>query len=339
MTRYTVTFLPDNKKVEVDSDSTLLQAVEKAEITINSLCGGDGLCGECQLQILSGKAMADKNAIAVFSKGEIEHGYVLACRTKIEDNLIVMIPPKSRSEQENILMEGATITYGEPEKLIMHKRGHEPSLSLDPLVKKVYLELPEPTLEDNASDIDRITRELHKVSSYDSFEISLPCLQNLTEKLRVHKWKVTVTFARHNGIGRILEIEGGDTSDKHYGLAVDVGTTTIVVQLVNLKTGKIIGVKGSHNLQARYGEDVISRMIFACVRGSLEPVHKAVITNINNLAHALAQENHINNRDITVDCCCGKYHNEPFSSESNTLLHQTGTICPDHDSLSANFCP
>ncbi len=305
MTRYTVTFLPDNKKVEVDSDSTLLQAAEKAEITINSLCGGDGLCGECQLQVLSGKAMADKNAIAVFSKDEIEHGYVLACRTKVEDNLIVMIPPKSRSEQENILMEGATITYGEPEKLIMHKRGHEPSLSLDPLVKKVYLELPEPTLEDNASDIDRITRELHKVSSYDSFEISLPCLQNLTEKLRVHKWKVTVTFARHNGIGRILEIEGGDTSDKHYGLAVDVGTTTIVVQLVNLKTGKIIGVKGSHNLQARYGEDVISRMIFACVRGSLQPVHKAVITNINNLALALAQENHINNRDIRTIVAAG----------------------------------
>ena len=102
-----------------------------------------------------------------------------------------------------------------------------------------------------------------------------------------------------------LEIEGGDTSDKHYGLAVDVGTTTIVVQLVNLKTGKIIGVKGSHNLQARYGEDVISRMIFACVRGSLKPVHKAVITNINNLAHALAQENHINNRDIRTIVAAG----------------------------------
>ena len=165
-------------------------------------------------------------------------------------------------------------------------------------MKKVYLELPKPTLEDNASDIDRITRELHKVSTYDNFEISLSCLQNLTAKLRANNWKITVIFARHNGIGRILEIEGGDTADKNYGLAVDVGTTPVVVQLVNLKTGKIIGVKGSHNLQARYGEDVISRMIFACVRGSLEPVHKAVITNINNLAQALAQENHIDVRDI-----------------------------------------
>ena len=305
MTTYTVTFLPDNKTVKVESDITLLQAAEKAGIIINSLCGGDGLCGECQLQVISGKAMADKNGIAFFSKDEIEHGYVLACRTKVAENLVVMIPPKSRAEQEKILMEGTTIAYSEPEKLVLHRSSRESSFALDPLVKKIYLELPKPTIDDNASDIDRITRELHKVSRYGNFEISLPCLQNLTEKLRAHNWKITVTFARHNGIGRILEIEGGDTSNKYYGLAIDVGTTTVVVQLVNLKTGKIIGVKGSHNLQARYGEDVISRMIFACVRGSLEPVHKAVITNINNLTHALAQENHIHTGDITSIVAAG----------------------------------
>ncbi len=305
MSKYTITFLPDNKIVDVDRNVTLLAAAVKAGVIINSLCGGDGLCGECRLQVIKGKAMADKNAIAFFSKDEIEHGYVLACRTKVEDNLVVLIPPKSRIEQEKILMEGNAIAYSEPEKLVLHRGGHEPIFSLDPLVKKVYLELPLPTLEDNVSDIDRITRELQKVSSYDKYEISLPCLQNLTEKLRTHNWKVTVTFARHNVIGRILQIESGDTSDKHYGLAVDVGTTTVVVQLVNLKTGKIIGVKGSHNLQARYGEDVISRMLFACVRGSLEPVHKAVITNINNLARALAEENHIGLQDITAIVAAG----------------------------------
>jgi len=116
MTTYTVTFLPDNKTVAVESDFTLLQAAEKAGIIINSLCGGDGLCGECQLQVVSGKAMADKNGIAFFSKDEIEHGYVLACRTKVAENLVVMIPPKSRAEQEKILMEGTTIAYSETGK-------------------------------------------------------------------------------------------------------------------------------------------------------------------------------------------------------------------------------
>jgi uncharacterized 2Fe-2S/4Fe-4S cluster protein (DUF4445 family) len=305
MTKYTVTFLPDNKTVDIDSNITLLEAAGKAGVIINSLCGGDGLCGECRLQVKKGKAMADKNAISFFSKDEIEHGYVLACRTKVEDNLVVNIPLKSRVEQEKILMEGTAFAYGEPEKLVLHRSSHEPVFSLDPIVKKVYLELPVPTLEDNISDIDRITRELHKVSNYDKFETSLPCLQNLTEKLRSHHWKVTVTFARRNGVGRILQIEGGDTSDKHYGLAVDVGTTTVVVQLINLKTGKIIGVKGSHNLQARYGEDVVSRMIFACIRGSLAPVHQAVIANINNLAHALAEENHVSLQDITAIVAAG----------------------------------
>ncbi len=315
--KYTVTFLPDNNKVEVDSDSTLLQAAEQAGIIINSLCGGDGLCGECQLQVVSGKAMADKNAIAFFSKDEIEHGYVLACRTKVEDDLTVMIPPKSRAEQEQILLDSPTIIYSEPEEPALHRRSNEPSFFFDPLVKKVYLELPAPTLDDNASDIDRITRELSKVSIYQRFEISLPCLQNLTDKLRAHQWKVTVTFARHNGGGRILEVEGGDTSGNNYGLAVDVGTTTVVVQLVNLKTGKVIGVKGSHNLQARFGEDVISRMIFACVRGSLEPVHKAVITNINNLTQALAGENHIETGNITAIVAAGN------TTMSHFLLNMT----------------
>ena len=305
MTKYTVTFLPDNKQVEVDSNSTLLAAAAGAGIIINSLCGGDGLCGECRLQVISGKGMADKNAIAFFSKDEIEHGFVLACRTKIEDNLVLLIPPKSRLEQEKILLEGTAIAYGDPEKLVLHRSSRQPAFSFDPLVKKVYLELPVPTLEDNISDIDRITRELQKISSYEKYEISLPCLQNLTEKLRAHRWKVTVTFARHNSIGRILQIEGGDTSGKHYGLAVDVGTTTVVVQLINLKTGKVVGVKGSHNLQARYGEDVISRMIFACVRGSLEPVHRAVITNINSLVRALAEENHVSLLDITSIVAAG----------------------------------
>jgi uncharacterized 2Fe-2S/4Fe-4S cluster protein (DUF4445 family) len=305
MTKYSVTFLPDHKQVEVDSNSTLLAAAARAGVIINSLCGGDGLCGECRLQVISGKAMADKNAISFFSKDEFEHGFVLACRTKVEDNLVVLIPPKSRLEQEKILLEGTAVAYSRPEKLVLHRSGRQAAFSFDPLVKKVYLELPVPTLEDNISDIDRITRELQKVSSYDKYEISLPCLQNLTEKLRAHRWKVTVTFTRHNSVGRILQIESGDTSDKHYGLAVDVGTTTVVVQLINLKTGKVVGVKGSHNLQARYGEDVISRMIFACVRGSLEPVHQAVITNINSLAHALAEENHVNLLDITSIVAAG----------------------------------
>jgi len=305
VSKYKVTFLPDQKEVEVEGGVTLLQAAEKAEIYINSLCGGEGLCGECRLQVTSGNTKADKNAIGFFSKEEIQNGYVLACQTKVEDNLEVVVPPKSRLEKERIITEGVPVTYTEPERVSLYKRPYKPVSFFEPLVSKVYLELPEPTLNDNIADIDRITREMEKKVRYSSFEISLACLQNLTAKLRQHQWRVTATIARHNGIGRILEIEGGDTTNQNYGLAIDVGTSTVVAQLVHLKTGKVIGVDASHNLQAHYGEDVISRIVFTCSRGSLDPLHKAVVANINALAQSLSREKGVDTKDITCIVAAG----------------------------------
>jgi uncharacterized 2Fe-2S/4Fe-4S cluster protein (DUF4445 family) len=305
MNKYRVTFLPEEKEVEVEAGTTLLQAADKAGIQINTLCGGEGLCGECRVQVVGGKARADKNAIGFFSKDELQKGFVLACQTKVEDDLEVVVPAKSRAGEEHIITEGTTIAYSEPERVVLHRRPYDPASFFGPLVTKVYLELPEPTLADNTADIERITRELRKRVGRQYYEISLACLQNLAEKLRRHDWKVTATVAWHSNTGRILSIEGGDTTDRHYGLAVDVGTTTVVVQLVDMRTGKVMGVEGSQNLQARFGEDVISRMVFACGRGSLDEVHKAIITNINNLLGTLAQSKKVDTNDITAIVAAG----------------------------------
>jgi uncharacterized 2Fe-2S/4Fe-4S cluster protein (DUF4445 family) len=305
MTRYKVKFLPDEKEVEVGGGTTLLEAATKADVYINSQCGGEGLCGECRLQITKGKARADKNAIGFFSKEEIENGYVLACQTKVEDDLEVFVPAKSRLETEKIFTEGIQVAYSEPESFSLHKRPSDPASFFEPLVSKVYLELREPTLDDNIADIDRITRELGKKTRYPSFELSLACLQNLAATLRQNNWHVTATIARHNGIGRILQIERNDTTEQNYGLAVDVGTTTVVAQLVHLKTGKVISVEGSHNRQSRYGEDVISRMVFACSRGSLDPVHEGVISNINTLIQTSSEKTGIDIKDITSIVAAG----------------------------------
>ncbi len=305
MGKYKVTFLPEQKEVEVEDGVTLLEAAEEAGVYINSLCGGQGLCGECRLQVSSGNAKADKHAIGFFSGEEIRSGYVLACQTKVADNLEVLIPAKSRLEMEKIVTEGTSVTYSEPGKISLRKIPRDPASLFRPLVSKIYLQLPEPTLGDNISDIDRVTRELRKRLTYPSFEISLACLQNLADKLRQCEWKVTATVARHNDRGRVLQLEEGDTTDQNYGLAVDVGTTTVVVQLVHLKTGKVIGVEANHNLQARYGEDVISRMVFACGRGSLAPLHEAVVTNINTLTQALAKEKSVDTKDITCIVAAG----------------------------------
>jgi len=314
--KYKVTFLPDQKEIEVARGVTLFEAAEKAGVYLNSLCGGEGVCGKCRVQVTQGNAKADKHSIAFFSRDEIRKGYVLACQTRVIDNLEVVIPPESRLEEEQILAEShleeqriwretSPIAYSEPDWICLHKRPEDPASLFEPLVSKVYLGLPEPTMDDNTPDTSRIVRELKKKLKYPSFEIPLACLRDLSMKLRRHGWKITATVARHNDIGRILQIEVGNTADRNYGVAVDVGTTTVVAQLVHLKTGQVMGVEGSHNLQAHYGEDVLSRIAFACGKGPLDVLQQAVVQNINTLIQTLAQKKGIDVEDITSIVAAG----------------------------------
>ena len=306
MSIYRVTFLPDGKEVEVEENTTLMEAAEKAGVYINSLCGGKGVCGKCRVQVTDGRVLADKHSIGFLSKEELKEGYVLACQTRVDSDMEVVIPPESRLEAEQILMEGTVVDYSQPEKVFVSKVPSDPLSLFEPLVQKIYLELKEPTSEDNMADIDRIMRELKKKTEYQSFEVSLRCLQGLAPKLRDNNWKVTATIAKHGDLWRILQIEPGDTSDQNYGLALDVGTTTVVAQLVHLKSGNVLGVAGTHNLQSHYGEDVISRMVFACSRDrGLNPLHEAIIKDINNLIKNLTYDKGIGVEQITAIVAAG----------------------------------
>ena len=306
MEKYTVNFLPDGKEIEIESGTTIMKAAEKAGVFINSLCGGKGVCGRCRVQISNGKIRADKNSISFLSKEEIKEGYLLACQTQIDTDIDVVIPPESRLEAEQILMERPVVDYSQPEKVSVPKVPSDPVTLYEPLVQKIYLELEAPTAKDNVSDIERIMRELRRKTEYHTFETTLGCLRGLAQKLRESDWHITVTIAKHRDIWRILQVEAEDTTEKNYGLAIDIGTTTVVAQLVHLKTGNVVGVAGSHNLQARYGEDVISRMIYACgIEDGLHPLHSAVIDNINNLIKTLTEEKQIETDDITAIVAAG----------------------------------
>jgi len=303
---YKLIFLPDSKDVSVKTGTTIMEAAEKAAVFINTLCGGNGACGKCRVQVMDGKIRADKNSISLLSKEEIEEGYVLACQAKVDNDMEVVIPPESRLEEEQILTEQSVVDYSQPEKVSVTKVPTDPMTLFEPLVQKIFLELQEPTQKDNIGDIERIMRELRKKTDFQDFETSLRCLQGLAAKLRDNNWKVTVTLAKHGDLWRILDIEPGDTSDQNYGLAIDVGTTTVVAQLVHLKSGRVIGIAGSHNLQAHYGEDVISRMIFACSRdGGLNSLHEAIIKNINTLIKKLTDEKGIDAEQITAIVAAG----------------------------------
>jgi uncharacterized 2Fe-2S/4Fe-4S cluster protein (DUF4445 family) len=303
MKKYRVTFLPAHKSIEVSEGSTIALAAQRAEIHVNNLCGGEGVCGECKVQVLKGAVKTDAGPSAFFSKEEMEKGFVLACQSKLSEDLEVEIPPESRLEGEQIMTgEAAASIQGgvTPEPM-----PQTPFYPLKPLVRKIYLELPRPTLQDNITDIERVSRELRKKIGWHSFEISLHCLQHLSDTLRDYDWKVTVTVVKDRGRYRIQKIEPLDTSNRNFGLALDVGTTTVVAQIVDLKTGRILGVEGTHNLQAQWGADVISRMVFACTKDGLHPLHEAVVKNIHSLIESLVKKGNLSAEDIHAIVAAG----------------------------------
>lgn len=311
---FKVLFLPERIKVEAEKGITILETARKAGIHINSLCGGEGVCGKCKVQIIKGRVKLNQEFITFFTKDEIEKGYVLACQTKVVEDLEVLIPPESRIEEEQILKEGVSqkawvesppIKYSEPDWIALYKRPFDPASLFEPLTIKIFLRLPKPSSDDNIPDTARIIRELRRKLKFSSHEFSYSSLKDLFLKLRRSDWNVTLTITRENDIGKILQVEEGDRTNHNYGIAVDVGTTTVVAQLVDLKTGKVMGVEGNHNLQAHYGEDVLSRIAYVCGKGSLDVLQKAVVKNINILIQTLSKLKGINVNDITSIVAAG----------------------------------
>ncbi|MFH1489097.1 MAG: ASKHA domain-containing protein, partial [Pseudomonadota bacterium] len=291
MKKYRVTFLPYDVSLEVDEGTPIAEAAQSADVSINNLCGGQGVCGQCKVRVMKGRAEPEAQARSLLTENELSKGFVLACRTEIHDDLEILIPAESRLEESQIMT-------GETEGI-----SHEKEAA--PLVRKIYLELPEPTIEDNISDIQRISRELRRKIGWHSFRISLNCLQHLSDNLRDHGWKVTAAVVKDTNGYSILKIDPRDTTAQNYGVAIDVGTTTVVAELVDITSGEVIGVEGAHNLQARYGEDVISRMIYACGKGGLSPLHEAVVKNINQLIEKLLQEHGIPREEINAFVAAG----------------------------------
>ena len=182
----------------------------------------------------------------------------------------------------------------------------EELLSHSPLATKLHLTLPPPTLQDSVSDLERVYREIRKKVDIPLMQTGLANVKKLGRLLRESNWDITVTLGKRNGTLEVVLIEPGDTSSRNFGIALDIGTTTIACQLVNLRTREVLGTKASYNPQASFGEDVITRIIFA-QKGSagLEKLHHAVIDVINDLISSLASENKVSLNNITAVTSAG----------------------------------
>ena len=349
MNKRFVTFLPAGVKVEVDAGTDLLTAAGKANIEMKAPCGGDGTCGKCTVHIMSGavKAKRDSHLAAKIA----EQGFNLACQTLVQDeDLVVEIPKTSVMSKNQVLVDDNKATSGMSEALsnyLLHvwqlkdlllEKQENPlhGYPLNPLCRRIRLTLPPANLQDNRDDFNRLTLALKKETKCTDINISLPLIRNLGETLRAAQFKVTVLLSEVGDKAEVIAVESGHGHQPLYGIAVDIGTTTVVAYLLDLEKGRVVETAGTHNRQARFGDDVISRIVYAVDEADgVQTVHQAIIDTINTLiTDLLIKQKHIKEADIRVMMTAG----------NTTMAHLFLGISPKFIRLepyipTANFFP
>ncbi|MBU2541359.1 MAG: DUF4445 domain-containing protein [Candidatus Omnitrophica bacterium] len=304
-----VRFLPDKITINVPKGKTILDAAVSAGVYLHSSCGGEGVCGRCKVIVKKGNVQSA--ASGRIKKEERQKGYCLACLSVIKSDITVEIPVESRLESELVSEEEAYAqrlkgVYSKAEDIDKaHLFVREDIFAHSPLATKLSLKLEPPDLQDKVSDLERLYREIRKREDLKIMQAGLTNIRRLGMILRSANWHVTVTLGKRGGTTEVVLIQPGDTSDKNYGFAFDIGTTTVSGQLVDLNTKKILGTKASYNRQASFGTDIISRIIFAQKSEGLERLHHAVIDVMNDMIRQLTFENDIDLNNVTCCLCAG----------------------------------
>lgn len=271
----TVTFLPSYRKIEVPRGTTILDAAQKAGLNINVVCGGQGKCGKCVVYIQSGKTEFDQQKYGrFFTADELAKGACLACETIVQGDLHVMIPEHTLIQEQKILVEGL-----------------EQAVEFRPSVRKYYVELLPPTLSDPSPDLSRLLWGIQKSGGPVAEQMYAPLevLREIPGILRHSDWKVTGTIGLVPGGYRLIDLQENNTSKRVFGAAVDLGSTTVVVYLWDLVTGKVVNVASNYNKQISCGEDILARVNFARKNGlarlqalAAESINQALTTASNS---------------------------------------------------------
>ena len=290
----TVRFEPDGKSVGIPSGSTVLAAAEAAGVYVNSICGGDGLCGKCRVIVREGEVRSKPTAL--LDRDEIRDGYILACETHVLGNLRVEVPEESRLTGKPPFTGEEALRFGKDSAA----HGTTKAYAFEPLSRKFFLAMSPPSLDDNLGDLERVYREINTASAHPVMQTGLFNLRNLSSLVRDNGYRITATMGRRGKTVEVVQFEAGDRTGKNFGIAVDVGTTTVVANLVDLGNGKTVSRKATYNSQIRFGEDVITRIMHTVEQPEgLAKLHDCVVTDINNLVNAMVEESGISHIDIT----------------------------------------
>ncbi|MHA1833111.1 MAG: ASKHA domain-containing protein [Candidatus Baldrarchaeia archaeon] len=252
-----ITIQPYGKRIKISTETNLLDALRNAGIIIRSVCGGQGECGKCKIIIKSGKFDFKYNPDEkLLTPDELRNGYVLACLTKCLSDCEIFIPPETIIEKPKIQAEVML-----------------PTVSPNPMIRKIFL------------PGDVAIKDLQELLGYE-INAKVEFSESLLSKIETIKksYPEGLTFVLSRYVNNVIDVEGGNTSNRIYGLAVDIGTTKIVAYLIDLVTGKKLDSESEYNAQLSYGEDVVSRVGYALEReGGLKTLQKAAVDTINLL--------------------------------------------------------
>lgn len=289
MSEHQVVFYPHNRKITVADGDNLIRTAMEAGVHINASCGGAGVCGKCRVLIESGEV--EGGVTEKLAAEDVAKGLRLACRSGIRGDLIVRIPVESEVDA-SVLNKMTTARKTASIHQVNFEELKEQGLFIPP-VEKRYLELPPPSSKDRSPDVHRLVNFLKIKHNEHRLVVRLPVIRKIPDTLRAADFKVTVTLARPVHPGRkshIINIEPGDTTRRNFAIAVDVGTTTVYGELIDLVSGDVLAQHGEFNGQISYGEDVLSRIAFAEKSGGLEKLHQVIIATINTIIRRIVAE-------------------------------------------------
>ena len=274
MAEHTVNFDTASQPVKVKTGTLLSEAARSAGVDLNQPCGGQGRCGRCALQITNGYIR--RRSTIRLSKEDLDQGFALACQSIIEDDIFVKVPAQEKIER--ILTSDRTVAK------VTVPPGYD--FTQDQVIQAIPLTLNPPDMGDQTDDWSRFKTSLRQQVGFEEFEASLEVLQQLGTNLRARAWEVTAIIEdRPDGPPRLIDVRPGKDliPPPLWAAAIDIGTTTITVWLVDLITGQVKSQAAQYNQQISRGEDVVSRIIYASKNGGLANLRSLVLATINEL--------------------------------------------------------
>jgi len=299
-----IIFLPHQIEIRVPDGETIIHAAMEAGVHVNASCGGEGVCGKCRVRIEEGTV--DGGTSEKTSPQDLEKGFRLACQSAVKSDLVVRIPVESAMDASALRTQMSPRKTAHIQAMNFNEL-KERGLFVPPVEKK-FLQLPEPTLQDNLSDITRLISYLKAQHDEHRLDVALSVIRKIPEVIRQKDFEVTATLVRpvrDIGKTRLINVQPGDTTRRIYAIAMDIGTTTLYGQVIDLISGDVLAEHGEFNGQISYGEDVISRIVYAEKPGGLERLHEVVMGTINKILAKVIKKSGIDHEDLAAITLAG----------------------------------